>query len=505
MSNSEVTRTTFHKLLVSIATCLAMSMQQAIAEAPLSNVDKLIAVNKWRDAARAIFLEASATDKHESSVIVGQAKGGFVNDAIDTISRTHPNSWADHFLSLAQVASGVSPEKRNEFVRKSLEAARNQTGDSVNYVKSYSLINIALYYSKSGADSDARKTFAEAMTAAEKGLTENGSGGFRNITQAMKDASPDALRDWMLPVLIESLGKPLEATSQAFSCIDMVSVAGRLGKPEQALVFVECARSAIGKISDRSKSKRANEGLADAAQDIGLAYAGASVSPYGEAIREARSGNANKSYDIVTNLNANLYTDHKLSAYSEVLNDAIRRNDLRTAHFFAERALRKGLSQEVGVWQKIAEKEVELGEKKSARESYAHAVSALHPGESRYYVADVLIFVRLGESMLRNGLNVEGRRVILLTLPLLEGSSDKRRKDDLVIASAAAAESLWKIGMRAEAKHFLQDAYQLASAFDAGKVSYGASEKARLLAVVGSAAVTFSSGNSPKRSGKQLK
>lgn len=495
----------FPNLLILIATCIAMLVQQAFAETASPDIDKLMAANQWKDAARAIFLEAIAIDKHQSAVIVGQAKGGFINDALDTISRTHLVSWPDHFLSVAQEADGITSEKRNELVQKALEAARNLTGDSVNYVKSYSLTNIALYYSKSGADSEAKALFAEALVAAEKGLTEKGSGGFGNIAQAMKDASPGSVRDWMLVPLKASLGKPSEADSQAFACIDMVSVAARLGRPEQASPFVECAKSAIRRINDRSRRGWADERLADAAQSIGITIAGASVSPYGEAIREARAGNLQKSYDIVTSLNSNLYVNHRVGAYGQVLSDAIQRNDLKTAHFFAERALEKGFSHEVAVWQKIAEKEVQLGDKKSAVESYARAVSALHPGDSRYYVADVLVFLRLGESLLRSGMKDEARRVILSSLPLFEGIADKRRKDDLVRASVAEAESLWKIGMRAEAKSFLRQAYQLASTYDVGKVSYGDSKKASLLATVGSTAVTFSSEHLPDKSRKQKK
>jgi tetratricopeptide (TPR) repeat protein len=493
----------FQKLLQLVAMCGVLLMQQAIAEGRSSEIDTLMAANKWRPAARDIFLEARAADKQESAVIVGQAKGGFINDALDTISGTHPYDWSWHFLSLAQNAAAISPEKRNELVQRSLEAARNEArGD---YVRSYSLIKIALYHSKSGADGEARAIFAEALAAAEKGLTEKGSGGFGNITRAMKDEAPDAVRDWMLAPLKVSLGKTFEAEPQAFSCIDMVSVAGRLGKPEQASPFIECAKTAIGRANKSLQRTAANERLADAAQDFGLNYSGTTVSPYGEAIREARSGNAKKSYDIVTSLSANLYVDHKIGAYGAVLSDAIKRNDLKTAHFFAEHALRKGVSQEVEVWQKIAEKEIQLGDLKSAGESYARAASALNSGDSRYYVADVLVFLQLGESMLRNGLTNEGRRVILLTLPLFEGTSDKRREDDLVRATVAVAESLWRIGMQAEAKKFLRQAYRLASSYEVSKRSYSGAEKARFLAAVGSVAVTFSSVNFQNKSVKYKK
>lgn len=495
-------RASFRKLLMLIATCGALLMHQAIAQARPPDIDKLMAANKWREAARAIFLEASAAYRHESSVIVGQAKVGFLNDALDTISRTHPNSWSWHFLSLAQNANAITPEKRNELVQKSLDAARNETNGS--YLRSHSLIEIALYYSHSGAESEAKLVFAEALASAETGLTEKNSGGYGNITRAMKDASPDTVRDWMVAPLRENLGKTTEATTLAFSCTDMVSVAGRLGKLEQVSPFIECARAATRRIDKYSTRELANERLADAAQAVGLTYSGASVSPYGEAIREARLGNVKKSYDIVTGLNSNLYVDHKLGAYSAVLDDAIKRSDLKTAHFFAEGPLRKGVSQEVGVWQRIAEKEAQLGDLKSAGESYARAVSALGRGDSRYYVSDVLVFLRLGESMLRNGLNDEGRRVILLALPLFEGVADKRRIDDLVTASVAVAESLWRIGMSAEAKNFLRQAYGLASTFDVSK-GFGDSKKASLLSAVGSAAATFSSVNSPNKSVKHKK
>lgn len=486
-----MTRTSFSQPLASIAACLAMLIQPAVADAAASGVDKLLAANKWKEAAQAIFLEANATDRYESAVIVGQAKGGFVKDALESISRTPPNNWSWHFLSLANDASAISQDMRSHFVQKSLDAARNQTGDSVNYVKSYSLISIALYLSKNGANNEARAIFSEALATAENGLTEKGSGGFRNITEAMKGASPEAVRDWMLAPLKEKIDKTTESENQAFACIDMVSVSGGLGKTEQASAFIECAKKAIGKVNDRSKRKLADERLAVAAQSAGVIFAGVSASPYYEAIEEARSGNAKKSYDIVTGLNSNLYVDHRVSAFNEVLNDALTRNDLKTAHFFAQRPLRKGVSQEVGVWQKIAEKEVALGDRKSAGESYARAASALERIDSRYYVADALIFLHLADSMIRNGLEDEGRQVTLSSLPLFEGLADKRRKDDLVNASVAEATSLWKIGMRPEAKTFLRQAYQLASTYDVSKVSSASSEKSRLLASVGSATLTF--------------
>ena len=72
--------------------------------------------------------------------------------------------------------------------------------------------------------------------------------------------------------------------------------------------------------------------------------------------------------------------------------------------YFAERPARQLSYQEVSVWQRLAEKQVESGKRKSASGSYVKASLALGRIDSsaNIYLFDIQSAVRLGESMLQN-------------------------------------------------------------------------------------------------------
>ena len=479
-----ITRSTYRLFLVTY--CLAIFCCSAVAKEPISDIEGLIAADRWKEAARLIFVEARATNKHEPTIVIGQAKAGFVEDALDTINATHIASRSWLLMSLVREAPSLSTERRDELLRNALDSARGKAvGKSPNYLKSGDLARIALYYSGKGAASDAKLIFSEAVTAAEKGLIEEGSGGFRQITELMRRAPTGEIKPWMLSVLPLSLTKTEDARNLAFACIDMVAVAARLESQDLMAPFVDCSTSAIARISVAPMKNSAIEALSKAKDEAGVSNFAPSNSPFIEAIREARAGNAQKSYEIVSGLGQNLYVDHKGAAYEQVFSDAIKRGDLKTALYFAERPARQLSYQEVSVWQRLAEKQIEIGNRQSASDSYRKASLALGRirSSAKIYLFDIQSVVRLGESMLHNGMKDEGRRTLLLVQPLLERISEKRI-DDRVKASITISEPFWQLGMRAEAKRLIQQAYFYAHSYDTKRL-YGDMEKARLLALIG--------------------
>ncbi|EXI66039.1 MAG: hypothetical protein AW08_02778 [Candidatus Accumulibacter adjunctus] len=491
------TRSTYRLILATY--CLAMACCSAIAKEPISDVDGLIAADRWQEAARLIFLEARATNKHESAIVIGQARAGFVDDALDTINATHIASRSWLLMSLVHEAPSLSTEKRDELLRNALDSARgNAVGKWPNYLKSGDLARIALYYSGKGATSDAELIFSEAVTAAEKGLTEEGGGGFRQITELMRRAPAGEIKPWMLSVLPRSLNKTEDARSRAFACIDMVSVAARLQSRDLMAPFLDCSNSAIAKIRVAGMRMSAVEALATAKDEAGISNFAPSDSPFFEAIREARAGNTEKSYEIVSGLRQNLYVDHKGEAYEQVFSDAIRRGDLKTAVYLAERPAGQLAYREVSVWQRLAEKQIETGDRESASDSYGKASLAVGriSSSANIYFFDIQSVVRLAESMLRHGMKEEGRRTLLLVQPLLERISE-RRIDDRIKASIAVAEPLSRLGMRSEAKRLIRQAYFYAHSYDTERL-HGDMEKARLLASIGQSISLYSKLGSSK-------
>ena len=102
------------------------------------------------------------------------------------------------------------------------------------------------------------------------------------------------------------------------------------------------------------------------------------------------------------------------------------------------------------MWQRLAEKQIESGNRQSASDSYGKASLALGRIDSsaNIYLFDIQSAVRLGESMLQNGMKDEGRRTLRLVQPLLERISEKRI-DDRVKAAIAFSGALWRLGMQA--------------------------------------------------------
>lgn len=481
---------TVTRLFRLMATCSVLITFQAIAEDASSDVETLIKANKWKEATRAVFIEAREAYKHEPSISIGLAKAGFLEEALDTVAREHPNTWSWRLLSLVREVPSIPQAKKEDLIQKSLDAARNETGKAANYIKSGDLARLALFYSREGKESQAKSVFSEAVVAAEKGMAEEGSGGYRQITEAMA-RDHEAVKAWMLDPLRENVGRTGEPFNVAFACLDLASVTKRIGRTDQESEFVKRGIAAAKKIDKAPMRKSALDQLAVVAQEIGVADSGLEIPPDALAVREAAAGNAPKAYVIVSSLGQTLYVDHQMAAYEKVFNDAIKRDDLTTALYFAERPIKKISSAESGVWQKMAEKQMERGDKKAAFESYEKAVSALgsSASNSQRYLFDIKAALLLGESMRRNGLDAKGHRMIQEAQTMV-GQIYEKQTEDRIKAFTLVAEAFWRLGSRAEAKGMLLEAYRLAHSYDVTRY-LGDMKKGQSLSEVGQTTSLF--------------
>jgi len=479
-------------LIISLWSSVGISASSQIVTLSTTDTQKLIDENDWLKLARQIFLEARSTYKFEPSIVIGQAKGGFIKDALDTIEVLHPATQSHHLISLLRNAAFLSKEKRDELTHKAIKSARENTYKTAPHnLKSGELINIALYYSSRGDEKHSKELFYEAIREAEAGFTETGGNSYRRITDKINRAATEEIKPWMLEIIQANFRKTKNAKDLAFTCIDMAEIAWKKNNLTQSTMYIKCASTAINNIKN-SKFKKITIKQLERTKDI-LHYSNTTEtgSYFSQAIREARSGHIKKSYQIVSKLRQNLYVDHKLSAYKRVFNDAIKRNDLIAANYFAERPVRKLPYLTITIWKTFAEKQFGTGEQKSALISYKKASSVLNKisASPKVYLSDIKSILQLSESMLRNNLKNDGRQTLLLAQRLL-GKIPENRVDDHAKASILVSEALWQNKMKNEAKKLFKDTYDYTLLYDTNK-PHKHRKKARLLSAIGQLAVTF--------------
>lgn len=153
---------------------------QCMAEPSPANVESLIHKNKWKEASRAIFLEARLADGYEWGIPPGLAKVGFLDDALDTIAGMALNSQPGALLALVAAVPSIPPEKAAELAKVALDIARKRSGESSSYMKSGDLTSVAIFYSRTGAVTESRSVFEEALRCAESSVGEKGGGVSRD-------------------------------------------------------------------------------------------------------------------------------------------------------------------------------------------------------------------------------------------------------------------------------------------------------------------------------------
>lgn len=475
------------------AWAIVTALHCAAEQAP-SNVETLISGNRWKEASRAMLLEAQSANKFEGSIPAGQARAGFLDDALDTIAGIHPNMQPGALLALVADVPSIPPKRSVELVQRALELARTMSGKSANYLKSGELAKVALFYSGHGEESDARAIFEEALRAAESGATEEGSGGYRQISEALV-RDPKGSQDWMVMLVAKHLQRQGRTANSAFAYRDLAQVAVRHPKSQMPSELIESGISAAKAIKQDSMRKSALEGLANVAVEAGYTKRLPENSPYTQAVQEARSSNPQKALAIASGLSQNLYVDQGQEAHRRVFDDAVKRDDLNTALYFAEHPVRPVSWIQANAWRQIAELQAKKGERQDAANSYLRASRAISDSpEAVRYLEEVKSTLSLGTSMHQNGFEAEGRKATLDALAMID-LIPERRTVDRVRAVTLTAEILWRYGMHSEAKQQALRAYRAASGYS----DMNGMEKARLLSGLGQVTSTFTAKASDQR------
>lgn len=192
----------------------------AAAQGP-SRVEVLLNRGNWKDASRQIFLEARTANKYQWSLPVGQAKAGFLEDALETINGMHPKSQPEALLELVENVPSLGSSRSAEIVIQALELARKSTGISDVAFTAGSLARIALFYSRQGAIADAKAIFDESLNAAEIGMADNDSNGYRRVSEAIAGNAKSS-QDWMVGRVVARLQRQGPTENTAFTYLDLV-------------------------------------------------------------------------------------------------------------------------------------------------------------------------------------------------------------------------------------------------------------------------------------------
>jgi len=467
--------------LLGVATALYCGAVQA-----QSNVEALIKTNRWKDVSRAIFLEAKSANKFELSIPVGQAKAGFLDDALDTIAGMHSNTQPSALLALVAEVPSISPKLSADLVQRALHLARSISGKYGNYLKSGEIAKVALFYSVQGAESDARALFEEALIAAERGATEVGSGGYRQISEALV-SDPNGSREWMVALVAKYIQRQGKTANSAFAYRDLAQVAVRYTKSKMVLALIESGVSAAKSINQESMRQLALEEFANVAVEAGYTKWLSESSAYMQAIQQARLGHSEKALAIASKFSQNLYVDHGQDAHKRIFDDAMKREDLKTALYFVAHPVRPVSWIQTSAWRQIAELQVRKGASQDAAHSYRRASQAISDSpEVVRYLEEVKGLLTLGASMRQNGFEAEGRKVTLDAVALV-GLIPERRTDDRVSAAILCAKALWQFGLHSEAKLQALASYRAARGYS----DKNGMEKARLLSELGQVTSIF--------------
>jgi len=468
--------------------CMVFAIE-ANAKPQVPDVEQLIRTHQWREASRHLFIEARNASKFgPRAVVKAQANAEFWSDALETVEYVEPYGKAHMLWTIATASKSIPATKRQKLLQDALIHARNASGKLQHFTRSDPLTRISMAYLALGLEAQARAIFEEAMLAAAKDLNVEGSGGYRNITGALLHSKEIPIPDWMLGSLAKAAGSEDDAFGRLLTYSDIALLYSRMKMQTDAQHFLNLGFQ-TAKVVNRNRDN-AIERLVRTAVEIGDTEAAKSGKfPSVMGLIAARSGDFRGAYALISRLpggNASLYVDYRGEAYLKIIRDALHRSDLATAVYFAEHPFDRLVGSSIVIWTSIAELQIKNGDTKSARKSYETAAAVLGTKDTwDYYLDEVAATLRLGESMISNGMEDEGERMICTAMRQV-ATIPQRRLDDRIRANATVAKSLWRIRAYPQSTSLFLSAYQLARSYDMSKL-HADQHKPEVLVEIGKA------------------
>ena len=341
---------------------------------------------------------------------------------------------SDVLLALVAEVPSMAPKRAIELIQRALDMTRAMPVSVAHPAKCGELTRAALLYERLGAKLDSRALFNEALKAAEQVAAENSSAGYRQVSEALAHA-PQESTHWMLTRIAAPLESQEQSTDLAYAYRDLARVALALGNRPMAMQLMERSVSTAQAMPPNLAQRFVIEDLRGVATQAGFAL------KLPEPAWDAQP------------------------MHDRQLEDALRREDLDAAVVLAEHPTEPTPDTQVNAWRQIAELQVKKKKKKEAMKSYVRAAKVLSERHDAKHAWNVVkAAVALGVSMRQNGLEAEGRQVMLQAIAWMK-LMPSRKLDDHVMAATLIAENLWHYGMVAEVKQLMVGSYRIAGEY----------------------------------------
>ncbi|MEC4718284.1 hypothetical protein RY831_03930 [Noviherbaspirillum sp. CPCC 100848] len=464
-----------------------------------SNTASLIMAERWSDAARAMLREAAAIAPTTGGLPEIQARAGYLDDALDTITRMYPNSQSWGYLELVRGTPNLNPEIRAQLVVQATAAARADGANNLLMFRAGQLAQLTVFHAQEGRSANAASLYAEALQTATRSLQDQANGGYRPVTQELRNATPGTVSEAMFEQVRALLPRVRASQDRTFACVDLAVAAERQSKPALANAFIACGLVEAKGLASAGQRASAETELGTVAVRTGFRHPVLEKPAKIKALREARDGRCEEAYAIATRQGQNLYVDAPQDVLSALVDDALSRGDMKCALYIAQRPKEPVGFVDAATWQRMADKQLARGERQQALVSYRKAGHTLTDGHIEYQRSeyDVRRALQLADSMRNAGLTRESTQLVMQTYGML-AKIYPRNIDGRLAAAIALAPALWRVGEFAAARQLLADACNGLATYDesgAGKI-----RKARLLVAAGDAAAqiaTLSGGKTP--------
>ena len=473
-----------HTVGLQLMLCIMPAL--SMAEAP-SNAASLIEADRWSEAARAILREAAAVAPSIVGLPEAQARAGYLDDALNTISQMHSNSQSWGYLRLVRGTPNLNPEMRAQLLVRAAAAARANVAHHLLMFRAGQLAQLAVFHAQEGRTAIAASLYAEALETATRSLQDQENSGYRPVTQELRNATPGAVSEAMFEQVRVMLPSVRASQDRTFACVDLAVAAQRQGKPALAAVFIACGLEESKGLASAGQRTSAEEELGLVAVRTGFHHPLLEKSAKVKALREVRDGRCEEAYAIAARQGQNLYVDFVQGVLSALLDDALSRGDMNCALYIAQRPKAPVGHVDAETWKRIAGKQVARGERQQAVVSYRKAAYALTDGHIGYQRSeyDVRGALDLADSMRSAGLTADSTQLVRQAHGMLV-KIYPRNIDGRLAASIALAPALWRVGESAAAKQLLADAYDRVVRYDESDT--GRIRKAQHLVAIGGAA-----------------